>query len=290
MVLREHLKAGQGILEFVIILALIISVALVGSKVFGPSLKSTLITLSNKIDAEAVSLVEKASGPKQIARLQNSDSSSIANESNPSNYTRLALSTQIEPNPIYSTTSSTAQPSMQIASSLVTSNTQPYNMFYSPSIQTESIAQSITNNYTASTTTTQQSSTITTSSAARTTSSTTSTPTSGSSSYSADYWAAQPTAVQALRNISDPNERQNQAAALAAQGYTIDVPIMVWDWDPQRTMELRGQYGYTWVPSALQPNVQIAPGLTMPGVEPYDADNPPEGSIAVPISSLPETN
>jgi len=95
------------------------------------------------------------------------------------------------------------------------------------------------------------------------------------------YWASQPKAVQELKDIEDPTARRLKAWDLANQGYTIDVPIMVWQWDPQYTMELRKSYGYTWVPSALQNTVAIAPGLQMPGVTPYDPNSPPPGSILV---------
>ena len=66
------------------------------------------------------------------------------------------------------------------------------------------------------------------------------------------YWAKQPPAVQQLREIDDPDARKTMAIQLAAQGYTIDVPIMVWGFDEGKTTALRQQYGYTWVPSALQ--------------------------------------
>jgi hypothetical protein len=38
--------------------------------------------------------------------------------------------------------------------------------------------------------------------------------------------------------------------------------------------------GYTWVPSALQQPVEVAPGLTYAGAS-YDPSKPPAGSIAV---------
>ncbi len=45
---------------------------------------------------------------------------------------------------------------------------------------------------------------------------------------------------------------------------------------------MRAQFGYTWVPSALQPPVTIAPGLTRnPGVVAYNPLDPPAGSIKV---------
>jgi len=95
------------------------------------------------------------------------------------------------------------------------------------------------------------------------------------------YWAAQPPAVQQLRDMQDFDQRKTVAANLAAEGYTIDVPIMVWGWDPSKTMQARQSYGYTWVPSALQAPVTAAPGITAPGLTPYDASNPPAGSISV---------
>jgi len=80
------------------------------------------------------------------------------------------------------------------------------------------------------------------------------------------------------------------AEQLADEGYTIDVPIMAWGWDPYNTMYAREQYGYTWVPSALQQPVEIVPGLTMGGVPAYDPNDPPPGSITVTtnFASLPQ--
>jgi hypothetical protein len=94
------------------------------------------------------------------------------------------------------------------------------------------------------------------------------------------YWSNQPPAVQALRNIDDPAQRAMAAAQLAASGYTIDTPIMVWGWDPSKVTTLRQDMGYTWVPSAFQNPVPAAPGLSN-GSEGYDPSHPPTGSIAV---------
>lgn len=99
------------------------------------------------------------------------------------------------------------------------------------------------------------------------------------------YWAQQPPAVQQLRNISDPDQRTALATQLASEGYSIDVPIMDWGWDPAKVTQLRQSFGYTWVPSAEQANVTAAPGITGPGIIPYDPNNPPAGSIAVPAAS-----
>ena len=94
------------------------------------------------------------------------------------------------------------------------------------------------------------------------------------------YWAAQPPAVQQLRSITDFSERSGAAQQLADQGYIIDKAIMVWGWDPLKTMLTRQMYGYTWAPNMNQGNVST-PGLTLPGQTAYDPKNAPPGSIAV---------
>lgn len=99
-----------------------------------------------------------------------------------------------------------------------------------------------------------------------------------------EYWNRQPEEVRQLRGIEDPAEREALAAQLTQNGYAIDVPIMVWGWDPLRVMLSRRLFGYTWVPSALQPPVTVAPGIELPGLPAYDAARPPEGSIAVDLS------
>jgi len=106
-------------------------------------------------------------------------------------------------------------------------------------------------------------------------------PTASPASFDDQYWSKQPPAVQQLRNIQDQGQRTQLGEQLASEGYTIDVPIMVWGWDASTTTQLRQSYGYTWVPSALQPSVESAPGLTDPGLTPYDPKHPPAGSIAV---------
>jgi hypothetical protein len=103
------------------------------------------------------------------------------------------------------------------------------------------------------------------------------------------YWAEQPAAVQALKNMP-PDQVGPAAMALAQQGYVIDVPIMVWGWDPLTTMVERQNYGYTWVPSGLQAPVQVPPGLSFPGLPTYDPNKPPAGSIAVTTAFAAGTN
>jgi len=103
------------------------------------------------------------------------------------------------------------------------------------------------------------------------------------------YWAEQPAAVQALRYGTD-EQKTALAQQLASEGYSIDVPIMVWGWDPLATMIERQTAGYTWVPSAMQPSAQIAPGVSMPGMTSYDPANPPDGSIQVSTAFADGTN
>jgi hypothetical protein len=96
------------------------------------------------------------------------------------------------------------------------------------------------------------------------------------------YWAQQPAAVQVLRGMPDDDAKEKLALSLANQGYSIDTQIMVWNWDPQMTMQVRENQGYSWVPSFGQSNVPIGPGLSMPGVpNSYSPNSPPPGSIQV---------
>jgi hypothetical protein len=98
------------------------------------------------------------------------------------------------------------------------------------------------------------------------------------------YWAAQPPEVRALPSIADQDSRGTRAAELASKGFVIDVPIMLWSWDAYLVMKLRSDFGYTWVPAALQATVTIAPGLSAPGTVPYDPAHPPLGSIHVSLN------
>ncbi len=122
--------------------------------------------------------------------------------------------------------------------------------------------------------------------AAATTPTPVSTPTASSTatsdaSFDNQYWSEQPPAVQQLQNMEDQGQRTQLAEQLASEGYSIDVPIMVWGWDPATTTQLRQSYGYTWVPSGLQPPIESAPGITVPGITPYNPNDPPAGSILV---------
>jgi len=96
------------------------------------------------------------------------------------------------------------------------------------------------------------------------------------------YWDAQPTAVQVLRNMPDGEAKNQLALNLANQGYSIDTQIMVWGWDPQMTMTVRENQGYSWVPSYGQANIPVGPGLSMPeDPTTYNPGNAPAGAIIV---------
>ena len=95
------------------------------------------------------------------------------------------------------------------------------------------------------------------------------------------YWGSQPPEVQELRTIRETADRDSKAKDLAARGFTIDYPIMVWLWDPLSTMRGRIVSGYTWIPAVGQPAIDVVPGGTFPGKKTYDPKNPPPGSIPV---------
>jgi len=110
----------------------------------------------------------------------------------------------------------------------------------------------------------------------------TSTPLDAQQAFDNAYWASQPAPVQALRTMQNQEQRTALATQLANEGYSIDVPIMVWGWDPSITTAMRQSEGYTWVPSALQNPVAEAPGVPSMGtLAAYNPNNPPAGSIAV---------
>ena len=72
-----------------------------------------------------------------------------------------------------------------------------------------------------------------------------------------------------------------RAMELADKGFLIDIPLMVWKWDPLTTMVVRRNQGLTWIPSAKGDPIKVAPGITFPGLPSYDPTKPPPGSIKV---------
>ncbi len=98
------------------------------------------------------------------------------------------------------------------------------------------------------------------------------------------YWAAQPPEVRELRSIEDRTAREVRAWQLAGQGFTIDRDIMINLWNPYARMKSRMEAGYTWIPALGQPEIEVSPGFTFPGLKTYDPNNPPPGSIPVSIA------
>lgn len=86
------------------------------------------------------------------------------------------------------------------------------------------------------------------------------------------------------------DQRGGCAEELAAEGYTIDVPIMVDGGDPLAVMIQRKIEGYTWVPSALMANIPAGPGIEIPNAPLYDPNHPPPGSIIVSTAFALGTN
>jgi hypothetical protein len=81
--------------------------------------------------------------------------------------------------------------------------------------------------------------------------------------------------------MEDLGAREQLGSQLASEGYSIDVPIMIWGWDAGKVTAARESYGYTWVPSADQQPVAAAPGITGGDFTAYNSTDPPSGSIQV---------
>ncbi len=101
-------------------------------------------------------------------------------------------------------------------------------------------------------------------------------------SFDAAYKAAQPKAVQAF--MENPGRTQQDALALANEGYVIDLVTMYWGWDAYQQTVQRLGLGYTWIPAANQPPVTLAPGLNLEGYQPYEPGVIPAGAIIVTLN------
>lgn len=98
------------------------------------------------------------------------------------------------------------------------------------------------------------------------------------------YWASKTPEVAALDGMEAFSlGRTALAVQLASKGVKVDMDIDAYGSSAWHTMKLRKQYGYTWVPSLLQPPVPVAPGLYFPGVPSYDPASPPIGSVKVSV-------
>lgn len=114
--------------------------------------------------------------------------------------------------------------------------------------------------------------------------------------YDNAYWPAQPNAVQALKGVSfapDPSTGQRPSVTLGqqllAQGYQIDIPIMVWGNDPYLEMLQRKADGFDWVAAAGQTpgggTGQTPPGAITVTLTPLPPFNPPPPPTPTPTVS-----
>ncbi len=119
------------------------------------------------------------------------------------------------------------------------------------------------------------------------------------------YWAAQPPAVRALRTMPGGSERTQAALELAQKGYTVDVMIGVYGFEPWGTMSGRMLHGFKWSPALLQDYTlvmwplnpwEIGPSAPMPkgaiktslnpaDYPPFDPPKPDE--TAMPVAANP---
>ena len=60
------------------------------------------------------------------------------------------------------------------------------------------------------------------------------------------YWLSQPPEVRALQINTTPDQdiRMGRGIELAIKGFKIDVPIMLWGWDPYKVMKLRMEFEF----------------------------------------------
>ena len=97
------------------------------------------------------------------------------------------------------------------------------------------------------------------------------------------YLSLSPAQSSIVKAAQTNNSRlYDLANAAVKNGVIVDLPIMVWNWNPYQTMLSRQNFGYTWVPSAGMQGIQLVPGVTFPGMVPYNPLPPyPKGAIVV---------
>lgn len=100
------------------------------------------------------------------------------------------------------------------------------------------------------------------------------------------WWNGQSQGWQQI-NQMDQGSARTQAAIDYAAAHP-DEPMLGqvggYGYGPTQTMQLAGQYGYTWMPGIGGDPIQMAPGLSMANsnLKEYDPNNAPAGSIQVP--------
>lgn len=100
------------------------------------------------------------------------------------------------------------------------------------------------------------------------------------------YWASLDPVIAKLQHMP-LEQREPYAKQLTARGYLIDKACQVdQEMNPPDVMLVRQNNGFTWVPSAGQPNIPTMPGADLPGLPPYNPNPPfPAGSIKVSIDA-----
>ena len=96
------------------------------------------------------------------------------------------------------------------------------------------------------------------------------------------YIASKPLEVQALFSMGSDEARAAKGQELAYK-YLLCKRIDINNGDPWTVMLTWLDLGYTWMPSALQDPLTVAPGLNDQHDPPYDPLNPRPGSIKVSI-------
>ena len=96
------------------------------------------------------------------------------------------------------------------------------------------------------------------------------------------YWLSFPPEVQALKGMTDPNERLLRAIELSLKGLNIDPEIQAGDCTPSHTMYNRTMQGYVWY-WAVGGKPTLPPGVGQPQSDRdwYDPNNPPNRSVKV---------
>ena len=82
--------------------------------------------------------------------------------------------------------------------------------------------------------------------------------------FNALYWASKDPRIKAAQDLEfSPGQglaspRGQTIGQLMASGVEIDVPIMLWGWDPFNIMTLRQSFGYEFVPSASGMPIKVS--------------------------------
>lgn len=100
------------------------------------------------------------------------------------------------------------------------------------------------------------------------------------------YWASLDPIVAKLQHMP-AEQRFDYANQIMKRGYIVDAEIQVRQaMNPEDVMQVRLNNGFTWVPSADQPNIPTMPGADLPGQPHYNPEPPfPPKSIVVSVDA-----